>query len=101
MRAINFLLSILMSLAVAALVLEVGLRILGLGPTPVRARAAEAAAVGAAAAEVDVDEIGRLVIEGLEDVPADVHAPADYRRRIGAVVTARALRRATEEANGG
>jgi carbon-monoxide dehydrogenase medium subunit len=75
--------------------------LLGLGPTPVRARAAEAAAVGAAAAEVDVDEIGRLVIEGLEDVPADVHAPADYRRRIGAVVTARALRRATEEANGG
>lgn len=34
MRAVNFVLSILMSLAVAALVLEGGLRILGFGPTP-------------------------------------------------------------------
>lgn len=34
MRAINFLLSILMSIAVAALVLEGGLRFLGMGPTP-------------------------------------------------------------------
>jgi carbon-monoxide dehydrogenase medium subunit len=75
--------------------------LLGMGPTPVRARGAEAAALGVAAADVVPSEIGRLAVEGLADLPADVHASADYRRRVGAVVTARALRRALEEAQGG
>jgi aerobic carbon-monoxide dehydrogenase medium subunit len=34
-------------------------------------------------------------------VPADLHAPADYRRRVGAVTVTRAWRRAVEEARGG
>jgi carbon-monoxide dehydrogenase medium subunit len=72
--------------------------LLGMGPTPVRASAAEAAALGVSAADVVPEEVGRLAVEGLADLPADVHASADYRRRVGAVVTARALRRALEEA---
>ena len=75
--------------------------LLGMGPTPVRASAAEAAALGATAADVAPEELGRLAVEGLVDLPADVHASADYRRRVGAVVTARAWRRAVEEAQGG
>jgi carbon-monoxide dehydrogenase medium subunit len=75
--------------------------LLGLGPTPVRASAAEALAVGVTAGDVSADEIGRQAVEGLVDVPADVHASADYRRRVGAVVTARAWRRAMEEAQSG
>jgi carbon-monoxide dehydrogenase medium subunit len=75
--------------------------LLGMGPTPIRASAAEAAALGVAAADVVPEELGRLAVEGLADLPTDVHASADYRRRVGAVVTARALRRALEEAQGG
>jgi carbon-monoxide dehydrogenase medium subunit len=64
----------------------------GMGPTPIRATAAEAAAAGGASPE----EIGRLAVDDLEDVPADVHGSADYRRHVGAVVVARAWRRAKE-----
>ena len=64
----------------------------GMGSTPIRAGAAEAAAAGGASPE----EIGRLAVDDLEDVPADVHGSADYRRHVGAVVVARAWRRAKE-----
>jgi aerobic carbon-monoxide dehydrogenase medium subunit len=73
----------------------------GLGPVPLRARAAEAAAVGVAADDVDPDELGRAATADLAEVPADLHAPADYRRRVGAVTVTRAWRRAVEEARGG
>jgi aerobic carbon-monoxide dehydrogenase medium subunit len=77
--------------------------LLGLGPTPVRAHAAEAAALGVAVGDAAVEasaasEVGRLAVEDLEDVPSDVHGSADYRRRLGAVVTARAWRKAVEDA---
>jgi aerobic carbon-monoxide dehydrogenase medium subunit len=80
--------------------------LLGLGPTPVRALAAEAAAVGVAVGDAAVEasaatEIGRLAVDDLDDVPADVHGSADYRRRLGAVVTARAWRKAVEDALAG
>jgi aerobic carbon-monoxide dehydrogenase medium subunit len=73
----------------------------GLGPVPLRARAAEAAAVGVAADDVDPDELGRAATADLAEVPADLHAPADYLRRVGAVTVTRAWRRAVEEARGG
>jgi carbon-monoxide dehydrogenase medium subunit len=72
----------------------------GLGPTPRRARAAEAAAVGAAVGDVDPGELGRAATGDLDDVPADIHGSDDYRRQVGAVMVARAWRRATEEALG-
>ncbi len=73
----------------------------GLGPVPRRARAAEAAAIGVPADDVAPDELGRAATGDLAEVPADLHAPADYRRRVGAVMVARAWRRAIEEARGG
>jgi carbon-monoxide dehydrogenase medium subunit len=66
----------------------------GLGPTPVRATAAEAAVVDGATPE----EAGRLAVDGLEDVPSDVHGSADHRRHVGAVMLARAVHRAQEDA---
>ncbi len=73
----------------------------GLGPTPVRARGAEAAAAGAAVDGVVPEDLGAAATSGLDEVPADLHASADYRRRVGAVTVARAWRRAVEEARGG
>jgi carbon-monoxide dehydrogenase medium subunit len=67
----------------------------GLGPTPVRAGAAEAAAAEGASPE----DVGRLAVDGLDDVPSDVHGSADYRCHVGAVMVARAVRRAREDAD--
>jgi carbon-monoxide dehydrogenase medium subunit len=70
----------------------------GLGSTPLRASAAEAAVTGSAVREVPVEEIGREAVRDLDDVPTTLHASATYRRQVAAVVIARALRRAIEEA---
>jgi carbon-monoxide dehydrogenase medium subunit len=78
-----------------------GIGLFGLGPVPLRAPAAESAALGMVAGAVDPDELGRAATADLAEVPADLHAPADYRRRVGAVTVARAWRRACEEATGG
>lgn len=86
------------SLSADGSVARCAIGLLGLGPTPVRARAAESLALGVAAGDVAADELGRAACEGLDEVPADVHGSADYRRRLGAVVVARAWRRAVEEA---
>jgi carbon-monoxide dehydrogenase medium subunit len=72
----------------------------GMGSTPLRATEAEAALTGSAVADVDGDEVGRVAVAAT-DPPADIHASASYRRSVGAVVVARALRRAIEEASGG
>jgi carbon-monoxide dehydrogenase medium subunit len=66
----------------------------GLGRTPLRATTAEAAFVAGATPE----EVGALAVEGLEEVPADLHGSAAYRTRVGATVVARAITTATEEA---
>ncbi|HZM42182.1 MAG TPA: FAD binding domain-containing protein, partial [Acidimicrobiales bacterium] len=78
-----------------------GIGLFGLGPVPLRAPAAESAALGLAAGDVDPVELGRAATADLAEVPDDLHAPADYRRRVGAVTVARAWRRAVEEAQGG
>jgi aerobic carbon-monoxide dehydrogenase medium subunit len=74
--------------------------LLGLGTAPERATAAETALVGAVVADVDAQEIGRLAMAPLASVPSDLHGSADYRRRVGAEVVARAWRTASEEARG-
>ena len=71
----------------------------GMGSTPLRANDAEAALTGTAVGDVDPDEVGR-VAAAASDPPADIHASAAYRRSVGAVVVARALRRAVEECRG-
>jgi carbon-monoxide dehydrogenase medium subunit len=50
---------------------------------------------------VDVEEVGRLATADLADIPSDLHGSAAYRRRVGAVMVARALRSAVKEATGG
>lgn len=72
----------------------------GLGSTPERAGAAEASLVGLAAADVDPAGVGRRAVEDLTSVPSDLNGSSDYRRRVGATVTARSLTRALEEALG-
>jgi carbon-monoxide dehydrogenase medium subunit len=73
------------------------LALIGVAPTPVRAQAAEAllrserpgAAVFAAAAARASAEL---------DPQSDIHASADYRRRVAGVLVERALHRASERA---
>ena len=71
---------------------------IGLGSTPERADQAEAAIVGRAITDLDPDEVGRLAVAGLESVPTDQHGSAEYRKRVGAAMVARALTAAGSEA---
>ncbi|MBE1536687.1 FAD binding domain-containing protein [Actinomadura algeriensis] len=75
-----------------------GIGLFGLGSTPLRAAAAEASVTGAAVAGIDADEVGRAAVAESGSVPADLHASADHRRHVGAVVVTRAWRRAVQEA---
>ena len=92
--------------AVVAVQLDSGERIercaiglLGMGSTPLRASAAESQLSGGDAA-VSAEEVGRLAVSDLEDVPSDVHGPASYRTRVGAAMVARAWEDAIREARG-
>jgi carbon-monoxide dehydrogenase medium subunit len=68
----------------------------GVGSTPVRARAAEAALVGSVGG-TDLRDAAQLAVADL-DPPSDLHAPGSYRRKVAAVLVARALDRALTEA---
>jgi carbon-monoxide dehydrogenase medium subunit len=72
--------------------------LIGLGSTTERAAAAEAEIAGSDAAEVDAEELGRRAVSELQSIPSDLHGSAEYRRRVGAVMVARAWRAAREEA---
>jgi len=72
----------------------------GLGPMPLRATAAEDALRGQPA-DVPADEVGRLAVADLADVPSDMHGSASYRRRVGAAMVARAWVEAIGEATRG
>ena len=65
----------------------------GVGSTPVRVAEAEAALVQGA----DAAEVGRLAAAGI-DPSDDIHASGVYRRSVAAVVVARAVARALQEA---
>lgn len=75
-----------------------GIGLLGLGPTPLRAAVAEIEIVGRPASDVNPEEIGQLAMQGLEEVPADQQGSAQYRKRVGAAMVARALTDAVKEA---
>ncbi|MBY8860039.1 xanthine dehydrogenase family protein subunit M [Nocardia sp. CA2R105] len=71
----------------------------GLAPTPVRARETEAELLGRPIEAVVAEEIGASATAGLHAIPADVHGSAEYRRRLGTAMVARAWRRAVQEAS--
>ena len=71
--------------------------LMGLAAVPLRAEHAEQALTGASVSDIDPVEIGQLATADLE-APADIHASAHYRRRIGAAMVAKALARALGEA---
>ncbi|WP_280272828.1 FAD binding domain-containing protein [Nocardia wallacei] len=71
----------------------------GLAPTPVRAHAAESELAGRPLDAVEAEEVGRSATAGLDAISSDVHGSADYRRRVGAAMVARAWRRAVQEAS--
>jgi carbon-monoxide dehydrogenase medium subunit len=73
--------------------------LLGLGSTPIRSFAAEQAVLGEAGG-VDTAAIGHLAMDGLDDVPSDLHGSATYRTRVGAAMVRRALDDAIKEAVG-
>jgi aerobic carbon-monoxide dehydrogenase medium subunit len=75
-----------------------GIGLLGLGSTPLRGSAAEREILGARADEVTADDVGRLAIGGLAEVPADLQGSAEYRCRVGAAMVARAWASAVRQA---
>jgi carbon-monoxide dehydrogenase medium subunit len=84
----------------AGAVASARITLLGLAPAARRSERAEAALTGARAASVDLAAIGRAACDDMEPND-DVHASADYRRRVGAHLVSRALAVALEEASRG
>lgn len=72
----------------------------GLGEYPVRLKQAETALVGTALEDAAVDDVVATAMEQL-DIWGDLHASADYRRRVGGVLARRALREAKHSASAG
>jgi carbon-monoxide dehydrogenase medium subunit len=72
--------------------------LIGLGSTPERGQAAEAEVVGSSLADIEPAEVGRLAMSMLGSIPSDLHGSSEYRRRVGAVMVARAWTEASEEA---
>jgi carbon-monoxide dehydrogenase medium subunit len=77
---------------------EARLVLFGVGATPVRASAAEDLLAGEAPGEALFARAARAVVESLEQPLSDVHASADYRRQLAAVLTRRALAEACARA---
>lgn len=78
---------------------QAALALCGVGPTPVRARQAEAALAGAEPTDEQFRAAGALAAQEI-DPASDIHASADYRRRIAAVLVRRALSQAAQRAQG-
>jgi aerobic carbon-monoxide dehydrogenase medium subunit len=83
------------------MVRRAAIALFGVASTPIRARAAEAALVGSQVDEHEGEEVGRLALLDVSEPSGDVHAPADYRLRVGRAMVARAWRQAVNEARNG
>jgi len=77
-------------------VVRAAIGLFGVGSTPIRATAAEQALV-AGGANADLAAVGSEAANGLNPA-ADLHASADYRKRVAAVVVRRAIAKAITEA---
>ncbi|MGV0744442.1 FAD binding domain-containing protein [Mycolicibacterium sp. XJ870] len=75
-----------------------GIGLLGLGSTSKRATPAEAAVIGTPIGNITDEQIGRLAMSELTDIPADLQGSASYRTRVGAAMVARAWKQASVEA---
>ena len=75
-----------------------GIGLLGLGSTPLRGSAAENAVIGEQAEAVTAEDVGRLAIAGLSEIPADLQGSAQYRSRVGTAMVARAWAAAVRQA---
>jgi carbon-monoxide dehydrogenase medium subunit len=49
-------------------------------------------------APLAADDVGALAVTDLEEVPSDLHGSAEYRKRVGAAMVARAWVEAMAEA---
>ncbi|MBE1550000.1 carbon-monoxide dehydrogenase medium subunit [Mycobacterium sp. OAS707] len=76
-----------------------GIGLLGLGSTPLRGSPAEQAVVGRPVDDITPDDVGRLAVSALTDIPADLQGSAAYRAKVGATMVARAWKSATAEAS--
>jgi len=76
-----------------------GIGLLGLGSTPLRGSPAEETVLGRPVGDITADEIGRLAISSLDEIPADLQGSAAYRAKVGATMVARAWESATAEAS--
>jgi aerobic carbon-monoxide dehydrogenase medium subunit len=72
--------------------------LIGMGSTPIRATGAEESTMGQTA-PLAADEVGALAVADLDEVPSDLHGSADYRKRVGAAMVARAWAEAMAEAS--
>jgi aerobic carbon-monoxide dehydrogenase medium subunit len=75
-----------------------GIGLFGLGPVVRRAALAEEAVAGLAASDIDPAEVGRTAVAAIDSVPSDLHGTADYRKKVGAAMVARAWEQAVKEA---
>ena len=71
--------------------------LLGLGSTPLRATGAEEEAT-TSSGDMAPDEVGRLAMSQLSEVPSDMHGSSGYRARVGSAMVARAWADAVTEA---
>jgi carbon-monoxide dehydrogenase medium subunit len=71
------------------------LALFGVGATPVRGAAAETALIGRVPTPEAIEDAARAAAESLSP-DGDIHATGDYRRRVAAVLAARALGAALE-----
>src|SRR6478609_6445445 len=76
-----------------------GIGLLGLGSTPLRGSPAEEAVLGRPVGDITAEEMGRLAISSLDQIPADLQGSAAYRAKVGATMVARAWESATAEAS--
>ena len=83
----------------AGAVAEVGIGLAAVGAEHFTAPAAEAFLTGKQPTEENLAEAGRLAAEAANPQP-DQRGPADYKRHLAAELTARALRRSVERAEG-
>ena len=86
-----------LTLGLEGAVSEVRIGLLGMDTTPIRARDAESSLVGRRPEEIDLAETGQLAASAASPTD-DVHASANYRTKVGAVLVARALATALKEA---
>lgn len=72
----------------------------GVGGTPTRASSVEAALLGQRVDQGLIASVSPLVAQDI-DPPSDVHATAQYRRQVAAVLVERTLKEALSKARGG